>query len=478
MTTFMRALSSPTDIVLLPDGRAVVTQREGDIAVRERNGTVRPAAARIEVTPVNNEQGLLGVVSDPDFLRNHALFFYASIDGDWHNKHKVLRGVLADDGTLTMDAKAVVDMGLEGPANHDGGGLFIAENHIYVSVGDTGYNATPPANKYGSCLNRPNGKILRVNLDGSIPTDNPLVSFDKVTGCDSPYGDFALFPPDKRIFAWGFRNPYRFWVDARTGLLWVGDVGESTREEVSVGGKGAHFGYPFIEGTHVWAAEGAAACRGMTPPTECTPPALDWQNLGGAGESCAIGGLIPDDCGWPADYRNRYFFGDWGNGRIWTLDVKPDRTGVLAGSRKDFGVVGGLAGFRMGPDGGLYVVSYDSNSIVRIFPKNRAACTNAAAADAAPGDASVGDASLAGLGLGGGGGGRGGGGTDGDGMNGGVGGANKPAASLGSGCGCRLGGEPQPTAIGFLVAVCVVRRKTRQCASRPTDDRRGGSWPS
>jgi hypothetical protein len=140
---------------------------------------------------------------------------------------------------------------------------------------------------------------------------------------------------------------------------------------------------------------------------------------------------------------------------------------VVAGSRKDFGSVDGLAGFRMGRDGGLYVVSYNSNSIVRIFPKNPAACTNAAVADAGTGDAPVGDASLAGPGRAGGGGGTGGGG-----------GANKPAASAGSGCGCRLGGQPRPAAIGFLVAVWVVRRRTRQWPSRLTDDRRGGSRPS
>ena len=76
----------------------------------------------------------------------------------------VLR-TLPPSGSLT-GASIVVDRdtgrglpGLEGPANHDGGGMAIYRNQLYISVGDTGANATPPLNKYGTCLNKPNGKM-------------------------------------------------------------------------------------------------------------------------------------------------------------------------------------------------------------------------------------------------------------------------------------------------------------------------------
>ena len=58
--------------------------------------------------------------------------------------------------------------------------------------------------------------------------------------------------PIARIYAWGFRNPWRLWVDPETGLLWMGDVGEVTQEEISVGGGDQHYGYPFVEGTQIW----------------------------------------------------------------------------------------------------------------------------------------------------------------------------------------------------------------------------------
>ena len=80
------------------------------------------------------------------------------------------------------------------------------DGRLYVSVGDTGSNANPPVNKYGACLNKANGKILRVNLDGTVPTDNPLASVAMATGCTTETkttGDFNMAPPDRRIFAWG-----------------------------------------------------------------------------------------------------------------------------------------------------------------------------------------------------------------------------------------------------------------------------------
>jgi GTP-binding protein len=90
-------------------------------------------------------------------------------------------------------------MGLEGPANHDGGGLVIHKGQLYIGVGDTGANATPPSNKYAACLNKANGKILRVNLDGTTPADNPLATLETATGCATVNAPFTMAPPDKGV---------------------------------------------------------------------------------------------------------------------------------------------------------------------------------------------------------------------------------------------------------------------------------------
>jgi glucose/arabinose dehydrogenase len=366
-----------TDIAFVSDGRAVVTRKGGEIAVVMPDGSVQSSSASIDVDS-ESEKGLLGVVAD----ERDNLYFYASTGNDDRDKHKVYRGTLDASGAVSVDlSRSIIGGGLEGPANHDGGGMVIHEGLLYVGVGDTGFNASPPTNKYGTCLNKANAKILRVGLDGSIPADNPLVSVAMATGCDSPRGQFAMLPPDKRIYAWGLRNPWRFWIDPATDLLWIGDVGEVDREEITVGGKGAHHGWPFHEGDVAHGELGGIdGCMQVQPAGACIPP----QHAYGRGDGVSVtGGLIPPaGCGWGA-YEQRYFFADYGTGRVWTLDVKPDRSGAVANSRKPFARIDSVVSFRTGPDGAMYIASHDG-SIQRVAPRN-APATCEAAAEPTPG---------------------------------------------------------------------------------------------
>lgn len=444
MITHAMGYTNATDIAFLPDGRQVITMKGGAVVVRKRDGTFTSPVVHFKIAqPAASEQGLLGVIPHPAFAQNQTLFFYASI-GDTPNRHKVMQGTLADDDTLTVDATPIIDNGLAGPANHNGGGLVIYKDQLYVSVGDTGANATPPVNKYGSCLNKPNGKILRVELDGRVPTDNPLVGRNQVTGCqDRDIGGFTMEPPDTRIYAWGLRNPFRFWIDPMTGLLWVGDVGEQSREEITIGSKGSHFGYPFFEGTraYVQAFNSFGGCKGMTPGAECTPPLHEYQTNGPMGDS-VIGGLIPSGCGWPSEYTSRYIFGDHGSGKVWTLDVAPGRNGVVPSSLKDFATLKGLAAFRMGHDDALYLVSHDTGSVAKIAPRNRpASCANPPPPDAGDGGGS--DATV-------------GAGT-------GSGGAPVPSKTPSAGgCGCATSGEPTAGAVLLLCLALAVAGNTRR----------------
>jgi MYXO-CTERM domain-containing protein len=366
--TIIDGLGSPTDIAILPDGRLVITQRQGDVAIALPGGG--QADEHIDVNldaDCCGEQGLLGVVADPDFATNHFLYFYVSVDTDTADKHKVIRYPLGDDNMLGTP-QTIVDEGLLGPANHNGGGLIIDDGHLYISVGDTGHNATPPNNRLGTCLNSANGKILRVNLDGSTPDDNPLTDDAMVTGCDGwdqALGDRA---PDERVFAWGFRNPFRFWVDPLTKKLWVGDVGETAREEISVGDPGSHFGWPFFEGTVEYdqAFKPDGACTGIKPSTTCVPAAHEYDHSDG--KNAVMGGLIMDVCGWPEVWKSRYIFGDHGSGEVWTLDVNTNRTETVDASLADFGDFGEPAAFRVA-DQALYVVEEGAGSVQRVTPK-------------------------------------------------------------------------------------------------------------
>jgi len=369
------SLGEPTDVAELPDGRIVVIERQGNVKTFTP-GMEDPAQDHINVDSSHNERGLLGVVIDPGFATNQYIYFYASQGNDANNRQKILRYKLGADGKLSA-LKAVVDMGLMGPANHNGGGISIYKNTIFIGVGDTGANAATPQNHFGSCLNKANGKVLRVSLDeatlGQPVADNPLMNETMVTGCDSTGGDngaFVMRAPEKRIYAWGFRNPFRLWADPQTGLVWVGDVGEEKKEEIDVIDvkKGRHYGYPFWEGTVEYnqSFKPANGCMGLTPPSACVPPVTEHDR---ASAGASMGGRILDGCGWPEAWRKRYIYGDHEQGKIWTSDVNAARDGLVANSQKDFATSNGVVAFRMGTDNALYIVERAAGRVTRITAK-------------------------------------------------------------------------------------------------------------
>jgi glucose/arabinose dehydrogenase len=375
-TAYVTGAAGATDIAFAADGRAVITQKSGQVVVRRANGTVNvvpyPFGGTLDTT---SEKGLLGVVADPNVAQNFTFYFYVSNGPTTTDKHRVYRAVLNAADGIDVDLSPAVNPvvgasrgagpGLEGPANHNGGSLWIHAGQLYLGVGDTGANASPPTNKYASCLNKGNGKILRVNLDGSVPADNPLVGLASVTACTSVNSAWSSAAPDPRVFAWGFRNPWRFWVDPRTGLLWVGDVGEVTQEEISVGGGNQHYGYPFEEGSQIWGNVDGLNCTTMTPSRVCTPPAYSYGHSDG---QAVTGGLILDGSAWTPVFGGTYYvFGDSSANWIRALPVNAGRTGVSSTTPVEFASYPGATpvSFRVGPDNSLYVVMYSAGAVYR-----------------------------------------------------------------------------------------------------------------
>jgi aldose sugar dehydrogenase len=375
-TQFVTGATAATDIAFSGDGRAIVTTKGGTIVVRHSDGTFASIAYPFPGTlDTASEKGLLGVVADPSVSQNRAFYFYVS-NGPTNDKHRVYRAVLgAASDSFSVDALPViaasrgVGPGLEGPDNHDGGGLSVSGGKLYVGVGDTGFNASVPKNKTGSCLNKGNGKILRVNLDGTIPSDNPLVGLGAVTACDSATGPWTTAAPDPRVFIWGQRNPWRLWVDPRTSLVWVGDVGEATQEEIAIYAGNQHGGYPFAEGSTTWGSVDGMTCTTMTPSKACVSPAFSYGHDVGV---AVVGGLIVDGCGWTKVFGGpSYVFADWAAGWIRVLPVNAARTGLTSGTAIDFANGSGPVSFRMGPDQSLYVVMHGGGTVERYTPLDR-----------------------------------------------------------------------------------------------------------
>jgi MYXO-CTERM domain-containing protein len=389
-------LGSPTSFAFLPDGRMVITDKGGEVVIADSAGATKSAGTFSVDT--ESEKGLLNVLVHPNFASNRLLIFYysaaASIGGTDVARHRVVTVPLGTNDMLDIAQETILVQGLRGPANHDGGALAIGpDGKLYIGVGDTGCNSNQapepvytPTNFFATCLTVPNGKILRVNLDGSIPSDNPLVNAAQVTACGTTCGTDAtgLAPATTgirtEIWAWGFRNPWRISFDKVTGNLWVGDVGEVTFEEIDIippSGKGKHYGWPWREGGQ---GHPVSACQQIAPNAgDCVDPQYYCSHggQGGVDGNCAaiMGGAIVDSCDWPATFRGRYYFGDHPRKWIATVTLTADRNGLTSTTRAQFiTTTGNPTHINVGPDGALYYATLQPGTIQRVTPKTPVSC--------------------------------------------------------------------------------------------------------
>ena len=332
-------LSSPTSFAFLPDGRILVTQQGGSLRVIKNGSLLATPAIALTVTS-SGERGLIGVAVDPDFATNQHVYLYYTVPANTERTaafNKIVRftfeGDLIDAGT----ASPVLELNdLSSTAtNHNGGSMnFGPDGKLYIGVGEnaTGSNAQNLDNYLG--------KILRINKDGSVPTDNPFT------------GNAAK----SRIWAYGLRNPYSFTFDPVSGKLFVNDVGEGSWEEINDATTGGlNFGWPAKEGFC------SSNCTGFSDPVYAYGHASNTD-----GKGCSIiGGTFfnPVSTNYPAVYHGQYFFNDYCGAWINSINLSNPS------QRNAFGTaIGGGATYLItGPDGNLYYLSRTDQSLYKIL---------------------------------------------------------------------------------------------------------------
>jgi len=172
---------------------------------------------------------------------------------------------------------------------------------------------------------------------------------------DNPFVDLSGVRPE--IWAYGLRNPWRFWIDPETGSMFIGDAGNERREEIDLaarGRTGLNFGWPCFEGSLPF--DPAASCDGAVPPL------LDYPRQDGA---CAvIGGVVARDARIPA-LSGRYLYGDFCSGKITAIAVENDQ--VSASGELGL-VVPELTSFGVDALARVYVMSLEGD-VYRVDPK-------------------------------------------------------------------------------------------------------------
>ena len=318
-TPLASGLNQPTSLAELPDGRLLVSQKTGALRLIKSTGLLATPVMTLAVDG-SGERGLLSVVPDPNFAANDFVYVYYFPTGT--NTGRISRFTLNNETAALSSEVVLLNLSPQaGSMSHAGGAMhFGTDGKLYIAVGD---NQTP-AN--AQSLATTSGKLLRINSDGTIPADNPFVGVD------------GALPA---IYSYGLRNPFTFGVNGVDGKIFINDVGEKSFEEIDQARSGANFGWPNTEGP-------------TNDPAYDTPVFAYSPSPVGSGESIAGGAFYTGVTQqFPADYAGKYFFGDYVQGTVRTLDpvtqtASPFATGVTK-----------VVDIDVRADGTLLVLGYD-----------------------------------------------------------------------------------------------------------------------
>ena len=354
-------LSEPVFVTSPPnDDRLFILEQTGKILIYKDDSVLTEPFLDITSRIIyNNELGLLGLTFHPDYATNG--YFYVNYTFPVGNdnfsrlsRFSVLAGTPDAADSLSEDTLLELDQPFN---NHNGGMLaFGPDGYLYAGFGDGGGFGDPQDNGQDTLVMF--GKILRLDVDNGspygIPADNPFVG-----------------NPNKldEIWVLGLRNPWRFSFDRLTGDLYIGDVGQNVREEISFqsasSSGGENYGWRLKEGT---------AC--YNPSSNCEngvtleEPIFDYTHSGFNPPNCSVtGGYVYRGSCLP-EFAGRYFFGDYCSGRIWSIryangQVIDTIVHVPSVPSAPFAT---LASFGEDANGEMYLV-YLNGTIFRVVPE-------------------------------------------------------------------------------------------------------------
>jgi glucose/arabinose dehydrogenase len=314
-------------------GRLFVVDQTGLIRIVDRTGAVLPQpfldvrSKMVTLNPGYDERGLLGLAFHPDYRKNGRFFVYysaplrAGAPAGFNHTSTIAEYRVSGNPNLADPSSERIILQIDKPqSNHNGGTIAFGpkDDYLYISIGDGGgandvglghvedwYAANAGGNGQDVTQNLL-GNILRIDVDGArpygIPRDNPFVG---KPGLDE-------------IYAYGFRNPWRFSFDTKEDhSLIAGDAGQNRWEEVDLVRKGGNYGWNVKEGAHCFNTDNPNADRPSCPSampdgTPLIDPVIEYKNAaqGDGVGVVVVGGVVYR--GREADQlEGRYVFGDW-----------------------------------------------------------------------------------------------------------------------------------------------------------------------
>jgi glucose/arabinose dehydrogenase len=367
-------LAEPVGFVVDPGDPSTfyVIEQRGTIRIVRGNSVLPQPFLDLRASiAAGGERGLLGLAFPPDAVESRRLFVNFT---DLAGNTVVARFTRDAEGAVSPgsrfdlvwpDGRRVIQQPF---SNHNGGHLaFGPDGYLYIGMGDGGSGGDPQHNAQnpGTLL----GKMLRIDV--SVPDDDPR---GYRVPEDNPFVDRRPVAALPEIWAFGLRNPWRYsfddWTRGGTGALVIGDVGQTSREEVNwepFGAGGRNYGWRLREGRAGYDARQPAAYQPLTEPIH--------EYLRGDGQSIT-GGFVYRGAALDPMFNGRYVFADFVAGRVYSIGLHLDErqeataadllelTTMLGGTTE----LGLISSFGVDADGELYLVSYSRGRILKIVP--------------------------------------------------------------------------------------------------------------
>ncbi len=308
VTPVLTGLNFPVSLKFSPDSRIFFNEKNtGNIRIILQNGTLLPTPFAT-VSPIFNggEAGLLGIALDPNFASNGYVYVYFNYRDSRSYTHGHIRRYTAmgNVGTSPID---IFDVTSSAPGSiyHNGGYIkFGPDGMLYAQVGEF-HNDQRAQN-----ISSTDGKMLRMNPDGSVPADN-------------------LF--GNLVYAWGIRNAFGFDFDPSNNRLIATEAGPTSHDEINIIVSGGNYGWP--------------TCSGICHNPSFIDPVVD---LNPVVTPTGIATVAP----------NTYYFGEWNTGNLMRLNLT--QTGSVISMNQVYNQNGGIIAVEMAPNGKLYFSSPDA----------------------------------------------------------------------------------------------------------------------
>lgn len=356
LTELNTSLQRPWGLAFLPDGRMLVTEKDGSLKLLAANGSSLGAVQGVPAVNSGGQGGLLDVVIDPAFASNQRIYMTFSENDSSNasiNGTAVLRARLDATARSLSDVMVIYrQLPKVSSSGHFGSRLvFDRSGHLFVALGD---RQSRSERVHAQDLSRGNGKVMRITTDGAPAPGNPR---------------FSAANAQAGIWSYGHRNPQGAALHPGTGELWVSEHGPQGGDEINRVEAGKNYGWPVISygqeyGLSIQVGEGTTKA-GMEQPVSywLTRDGSPFSGL--IKSSIAPSGLIFYTGDKFPEYRGNLFSGALAGTALWRIVLAADGKSEIFRERLLASLGERIRDVRQGPDGWLYLLT-DSGKLLRV----------------------------------------------------------------------------------------------------------------